>query len=229
MMMRRRFQTVLLVGFMLAVGAAPPAQAQYNDWSGFVGFGGSFPVSDAKDNFKNGWNLSGGFARNFSEKFALQFDYSFNRYGLNGEVFQVTDLGGSHTQQNIFVNAVFFTNSVDDSSLYFVGGGGATHRNVEITRFAGWTGGLICNPWWLICDVVPVPVDQILASRSTWNPGFDVGIGFQIDMGGGSGGSKLFVETRYTYVRGDEFDNPITEGKQRGNTQYVTLNGGFRF
>ena len=227
--MRRRLLAVLVVAFVLAVGAPSPAQAQYNDWSGFVGFGGSFPVSDARDNFKDGWNLAGGFARNISPKFALQVDYSFNRYGLKGEIFQVTDLGGSHTQQNIFLNAVFFTNSIDDSSLYFLAGGGATHRNVEITRFAGWAGGIICNPWWLICYPGAVPVEQILGSYSTWDPGFDVGLGFQIDLGGGSGGAKFFVESRYQYIRGDEFDNPITESKQRGNTQYVTVNGGFRF
>jgi hypothetical protein len=28
----------------------------------------------------------------------------------------------------------------------------------------------------LICSVVPVPVEQILGSRSTWDPGFDVGV-----------------------------------------------------
>jgi hypothetical protein len=73
-------------------------------------------------------NFAGGFARDISPQFALQVDYSFNRYGLKGEIFQVTDVGGSHTQQNIFLNAVFFTNSIDESSLYLLGGGGATHR-----------------------------------------------------------------------------------------------------
>jgi opacity protein-like surface antigen len=221
---------------MLALGllsvllvSASPAQAQYNSWGGFVGFGGSFPLSDSKDSFKNGWNFAGGFAYNASENFSIQADYSFNRYGLNGEVFRVTDLGGSHTQQNLFLNAVFFTNSVDESSLYLLGGGGATHRNVEITRFAGFGTGIICNPWWFVCFPTTVPVEEILGSRSSWDPGVNVGIGFQVDLGGGRGGAKFYVETRYSYIRGDEFENPLTGSPQRGNTQYITLNGGFRF
>jgi opacity protein-like surface antigen len=221
--------TALVLSLLLVLVAVPPAKAQYNDWSGFVGFGGSFPVSDTRDNFKDGWNFSGGVAYNVSESFSLQADYSFNRYGLNGELFQVTDLGGSHTQQNLFLNALFFTNGSDDSSLYFLAGGGASHRNVEITRFAGFGTGIICNPWWFVCFPVSVPVEEILGSRSSWDPGFDVGIGFQVDLGGGSGGAKFFVESRYQYIRGDEFENPITETKQRGNTQYVSLSGGFRF
>jgi opacity protein-like surface antigen len=227
--MRRLTRVVCAVGLTLAVAGASPALAQDKTWGGFVGGGGSFPVSDTSDSFKNGWNFTGGVAWNLSENFALQADYTFNRYGLKGELFNVTDLGGSHTQQNLFLNAVFFTNSVDDSSLYFLAGGGAAHRNVEITRFAGWTGGTICNPWWLICWTVPIPVEQILGSRSTWDPGFDVGVGFQIDLGGGRGGAKFFVESRYQYIRGDEFENPITDTKERGNTQYISVSGGFRF
>ena len=115
--MDRRFRAVLVVGLVLAVGAASPAQAQEKGWSGFVGFGGSFPVSDSADNFRNGFNFMGGAAWNPAEKVALQLDYSYNRYGLKGEIFQVTDLGGSHTQQNIFLNFVFFTSSMDETSL----------------------------------------------------------------------------------------------------------------
>ena len=228
--MRRLCRGTLALGLLVVlVGVASPARAQYNQWGGFVGFGGSFPTSDSADSFKSGWNFTGGVAYNVSPKFALQADYTFNRYGLKGELFNVTDLGGSHTQQNIFLNAVIFTNSIDDSSLYFLAGGGATHRNVEITRFAGFAGGIICNPWWLICFPGVVPVEQILGSRSTWDPGFDVGIGFQIDLGGGSGGTKFFIESRYQYIRGDEFENPITDQTERGSTQYVSVTGGFRF
>ena len=222
-----RARVVMVVGLLFAVAGTSPASAQDNDWGGFIGFGGSFPVSDARDSFKDGWSFTGGVARNFSEKFALQADYSFNRYGLDNKLFAGTDLAGTHTQQNIFLNAVIFTNSVDRSSLYFVAGGGATHRNVEVTRFAGFAGGIVCNPWWLVCYPGAVPVEQILGSQSTWDPGFNVGLGFQVPLGGGS--AKFFVESRYQYIRGDEFENPITDQKERGNTQNITVVGGFRF
>ncbi len=57
----------------------------------------------------------------------------------------------------------------------------------------------------------------------------DVGIGSQVDPGGGSGGAKFFVESRYQYIRGDESEDPIEERALRGNTQYISLSGGFRF
>jgi hypothetical protein len=232
--MRRRLRTAAVVGLVLAVAGTSPALAQDKPWSGFIGFGGSFPVSDTKDSFKNGFNFTGGAAWNVSESFSLQADYTFNHHELSPARLEavpldLSELDGTYTQQNLFLNALIFTNGSDNSSLYFIGGGGFTHRNVEITRFAGYAGGIVCNPWWLVCFPGVVPVEQVLGSRSTWDPGVNVGVGFQVDLGGGSGGTKFFVEGRYHYVRGDEFDNPITEERERGNIQYVSVSGGFRF
>jgi opacity protein-like surface antigen len=232
--MRRRLHTAVVAGTLLLVAGTSPALAQDKSWGGFIGFGGSFPMSDSKDSFDSGWNFTGGVAWNLSESFSLQADYSFNRHGLSPARLEATPLDlvsaldGSYTQQNLFLNAVVFTNGSDNSSLYLLGGGGATHRNVEITRFAGYAGGIVCNPWWLVCFPGVVPVEQVLGSRSTWDPGANVGVGFQIDLGGGSGGSKFFLEARYHYIRGDEFENPTNE-TERSNTQSVSVSGGFRF
>ena len=224
-MTRALFSAALVLG---GIAVATPAAAQYKTVSVHLDAAGSFPMSDSRDSFKDGWGLGGGLTWHVNERFGLELDYSYNRHGLKGDIFQVTALDGSHSMQNIDVNAVFYPSGSDNSSLYVLGGGGAYRRNVEITRFEGYAGGIVCNPWWYICYPTSVPVESILGSRSAWDAGVDMGLGYQFAMGGES---KFFVEARYHHIFGGEVEGPSapSSGNRKATGQYVQLRAGFRF
>ena len=224
-------RVVLAAVVLVGLGLAQPALAQYKTVSVHLGGAGSFPQSDSRDSFKDGWGFVGGVTWHATERFGLELDYSYNRHGLKGELFQVTTLDGSHSLQNIDVNAVYYTGGSDRSSLYLLGGGGAYRRNVEITNFEGYAGGIICNPWWFICYPGSVPVESVLGSRSRWDPGIDVGLGYQFSLGGDS---KLFLEGRYHYVFGDRVEGasgePLAGNRnEKATGQYLQIRAGFRF
>lgn len=223
--MRNRF-VWLAAGALLPVLAAPPAPAGAGDVGGYLGLGGGFPTGEARNSFDSGWNLTGGVAFDTSHHLGFQLDYTFSRYGLNGGYFVGTDLDGNHQQQNIFLNVVLFPGGHDDDGVYLLAGGGASHRRVEITRFEGFRGGIVCNPLWLVCFPGVVPIERVVGSRSTWDPGVNVGLGYQFDTGSDV---KVFIEARYHYVRGDEFENAETGLSERATTQNVTVAAGFRF
>jgi len=96
---------------------------------------------------------------------------------------------------------------------------------VEITRFEGYVGGAVCNPWLLICYPVAVPVESVLGSRHAWDWGIDVGAGLNFKTGHSS---SFYIETRYHYIFGNSYDLP--DGTTRkANGRYLPLTAGFRF
>jgi hypothetical protein len=125
-------------------------------------------------------------------------------------------------------NVVFKTTpspgSVDG---YLVGGPGFYHRSVSITTPE--TGIIrVCSPYLFVCLPGSVSVDQVLATRSSTDFGFNVG--------GGITFSKFYLEIRYHYTRGPEFDVPanlpeatVPSGKVRASGHYFPIIVGYRF
>ena len=82
------------------------------------------------------------------------------------------------------------------------------YRSVEITEYLG--NGVICDPYWYVCGTYPI--EGVVGSRGGWDFGFNFGGGVGFGIGETA---EFFVETRYHYVWGPEFDAPARCPRRR--------------
>src|SRR5262245_30155123 len=213
-----------LLVVLASIGGAV-AGADERKFSGNVGAGGVFPTSSSGDRFKTGFNFNLGCSYIASSKVAVQVEYGYNSLGVKGRVLNATDFDANHLMYYFDLNLVLKTPSDRNVGFYGLIGGGYYYRKVEITRFAGNALVPVCDPWLYVCYTTVVPVENILGSRSSWDPGFDVGAGISFKAGESA---RIYVESRYHYIFGDEFRLP-TGGTQKATGQYLPLTVGVRF
>ena len=76
------------------------------------------------------------------------------------------------------------------------------------------------------------PITDVVGERGGWDFGFNVGGGLGFKIGESS---EFYVESRYHYVAGPEFEPPagsassIRDGRQHHLGTYLPLTFGFRF
>jgi opacity protein-like surface antigen len=226
-----RFVRGFLVGFVLL--ALTPAAGSAQDKRFHFNFGGgpTFNAGDLGDHFANGWGPAFGVTMDSaSGKFGFQFEYAYRYFGIKDDApfFGATSFDANHQTHQLDFNLV--ANLAPAGSAvrpYAVVGPGAYYRKVEITNYVG--SGVICDPFWYICTVVPVT--DVIGSRGGWDFGFNVGggVGFRL-----SDSAEFYVEMRYHYVAGPEFEPTATPQAGTGsggsaNGSYYPLTFGFRF
>jgi len=215
-------------GLVVAALAGLPALAGAQDKEKKVdvefGGGGSLPLGGTAKAVSIGGSIIGGLDYNASRKVAVQLQYQYSRYDVKGNLFDVTLYDANHAMQYIDLNIIIAPRGHHENGPYLVFGGGEYYRKVSITKFQGYAGGAVCNPWLLICYPVGVPVEQILGSRSRWDLGFDVGAGMQFQV---TRKAHAFLETRFHYIFGPTFNTP--SGSQKATGEYLPLSVGVRF
>jgi len=220
------------------IGFATPASAQDSGVTFNFGAGPIVPSGDVGDNFDVGFTVPVGVGYRFTKNFEFQFEYMFA--DMNGPSARVPNLDPdnpgdvlletNHTINSGTFNLVFRTPPDNRVGAYVIGGPGFYHRSVDLTTpDVGVIS--VCNPWWWVCYPVAVPVDRVIGSRSSTDFGFNVG--------GGVTFGNFFVEVRYHYVRGPEFDVPENlpgpggpggrTGRIRAKGSYLPINFGLRF
>jgi hypothetical protein len=193
MQVARLFRGILVASVCLVVTASFGQDRHHFNFS--AGAGVSLPTADASANLNTGWNLDvrGGF--NVSRSFLADLDFSYDHWGLtNAALANFGQPGGFVDVWSIsFVPVVRFAphHFIDP---YILGGAGIYHRNLSLTQPAS-VQTIFCDPFFGYCYPAVVGVNQVVASFSTFKPGFDAGGGF--DFGIGSSGLKLFAEARY--------------------------------
>ena len=224
---------VLVMATVLAL--APSVSSAQDDKKIHVNIGGgpTFNAGDLGDHFGNGWGPAFGITFDANPMLGFQFEYAYRHFGIKDDApfFGATDFDANHTTHQLDFNLVF--NLAPSGSAvrpYLIGGPGAYHRAVEITKYVGT--GVICDPFWYVCGTYPV--DQVLGSRGGWDFGYNLGggVGFRI-----AEGSEFFVEMRYHHVTGPEIVaiNPLPPGVATASTggstngSYYPLTFGFRF
>ena len=75
--------------------------------------------------------------------------------------------------------------------------------------------GIICDPWWWWCRPGLVPGTVIVASESTTEFGWNVGVGISFEVGLGN---ELFLEARYHQIDLD-----------RAKTEFIPISFGYRW
>jgi hypothetical protein len=193
-----------------------------------VGVGVILPQGDVGDRFDAGVNVPIGVTFNISETVGIQGEYSYSWMG--GPDGTVTPIGGSPTllESNHSIhmgsaNVKFSPQTSGAVGGYLLGGLGIYHRSVELTTPAV---GLVtvCDPWWYVCYPVAVEVDQVVGSRSTND--------FGVNFGGAvTFARRFYVEARFHYVWGPEFERPeiFGGGRVKANGYYFPINFGVLF
>ncbi|WP_164021642.1 outer membrane beta-barrel protein [Pyxidicoccus trucidator] len=233
----RRFHSVplMILGLCLLVPAARGADAPSDsETAGFVeqepaasrfvfslGGGPSFPISDAGGRFEAGWGFQLGAGLNFSSRLGLLAEYSYSGYEVQDDVLTESSLVGDHFMQYGDLNAIVNLLPGRRLGVYLTGGPGLYYRRVEVTRLDGAEVVPYCDPWLLVCYPDVVPAGTVLGSRSTTDFGLNAGLGVTYRL---YGPIRVYLEARYHYIFGPEFDTP--EGSRKADGQYLPINLG---
>lgn len=216
---------------LVTLGLALPAAAQTMELQeptpprifGFVAGGPSFPMSDAADRFSTGYGFNVGLGVNASRMLGVQAEAFWSHYGVDEGALNATDIDANSRMQYGTLEAVLRLGH-GPFGAYVIGGGGVYYRRVEITEFLGSAVVPTCDPWLYYCYPTAVGVEQVLGARSSTDFGLNGGVGLTMRV---AGGLKLFVEGRYHYIFGPEFEGGGES--QRADGQYIPLMFGLRF
>jgi hypothetical protein len=234
----RKLVSVVFAFLLLAASAS----AQDKPISINVGAGPLFPVGGFKDSFNTGGLGGIGVTFNVSPTFGIQFEYMYNWMPGPEKTILVSPTPGGITSSQLIesnqhmhtgtFNAVYTAPSSGKIGGYGLGGAGFYHRTVQLTSPAvGY--GTFCDPYWYVCYPAAVPVDNILADRSSTDFGINFGGG--VTFGGEA--VKFYVEVRYHYVWGPKVQaqGPVISGgpcqveECSTNAQYLPITFGVKW
>jgi len=191
-----------------------------------IGGGPTWNLGDLGEHFGMGWGPAIGVT--FGNQFGFQFEYAYRWFDIKDEaVVNATRFSANHQTHQLDFNFIASLAPADAALRpYIVVGPGMYYRSVEITEYVG--SGVICDPYWYVCGTYPVT--DVVGERGGWDFGFNVGGGLGFGIGESS---EFFVETRYHYVSGPEFEptGTLPSGGTGGSTTgtYLPLTFGFRF
>jgi hypothetical protein len=225
--MKRMIGGLLLVGLVIM---SAPAAAGDKPLSFNIGGGVTMPAGGVGDSLGSGGQVTLGVGYRVQLRTTLFGEYHFSSLGdktlavpqpLTTDAKNIT---GSGWFQYGGGGVTFTPWQSGKNSVYVLGGAGVYHRSVYVTTPA--TGLVaVCRPDWFICYPSAVTVDQIVASRSTTDPGVNFGGGFTHRL---SDLASFFVEARYHYVWGP--DVPTSAGgSEKADAQFFPITFGFRF
>jgi hypothetical protein len=154
----------------------------------------------------------------------VQLEYGANWTQLHGGL-AGSGLTGHGFNQYFDVNAVFRPMHGGRSGLYLLGGGGLYYRNVTVTRYEGTAIAPYCDPFLFYCSAVPVSASSVVGSRSRWDWGLDVGIGYTFGI---APPARVYLEVRYHYIFGPTFTNS-SGGSEHADGSFIPITLGVRF
>jgi len=206
-----------------------------------IGGGYTQVLGPAKDHLGNAGNFTVGVLYNMNPVISLQGEYGWNgvkKKQLQLPVFPSNPcVGCAGVPTNFYAdgnmqygdfNVLVHAKTQGMAKPYGLVGAGVYYRPVNITTPAvGYT--TICDPWWYVCYPAAVPVDQVVASRSSTDFGmnFGGGVDFRFHQH-----ASFYVEVRYHYVWGPTLNVPAgvtPPANTKANGQFLPITFGFRF
>ena len=236
---------VLFAAFLVTVAAVTPARAQDRPVQMNIGGGFTVPIGVAEDRtcpiadcleFKTGGNFNIGVIFKPSPTFGFQVEYSYNGLGGEDRLIPIASVPGGpltgqalleshHNMQYIDFNGIVTSGGDSVVKPYGIGGLGAYYRSVSVTTpdvgYTTW-----CDPYWYVCYPTLVEIDRVIGEKSSWDFGINIGGGVTIGLG--DSGAQFYVETRWHYIWGPEFEDGAGDTK-KANGQYFPVTLGFRF
>jgi len=221
--------------------AATPALAQNKRFDVNAGGGFTATAGEVHNHLGNGGNFMLGVTFHVNEHLGIQFEYGYSPIGskeVNLPNFPIapdntTPVSAGHHMHQYTFNAINRFGAIDAKVRpYAIGGVGVYNRVVQLTS-PGTGLVTVCDPWWLICYPVLVPVTNILGERSSTDFGinFGGGVGFRL-----AEHAEVYVEARYHYIWGPKASSLVPGGvlppgyeDKSGNGQYFPITFGIRF
>ncbi len=226
-----RARVIWMLGCMAALapglakgqGYAEPGVTGPIGWN--IGGTIAFPLGDSADRVNVAGGLAAGVTFNFARNFGAQLEYGADWSSLKTGQLQNVGIGGNALLQYFDLNLVFHPTRAGAIGFYLIGGGGLYYRGAEVTKAEGTIIQPYCDPWLYYCSAVPVPVESILGSRSSWDFGLDGGVGMTFAI---APPLRLYLEARYHYIFGPSYT--AANGERRAaDGQYLPLTLGLRF
>ena len=236
----RRWSVISLFTFAALLTALPALAQNTRPVEVIVGAGFTTPTNDSGKKFGIGGNLDFGANFNVTPIIALQAKYGFTRFGRKDFISNFTDQIGQsiplsvhHTMHSLDFSAIIGPRHGDAIvAPYGIVGGGYWHETLTLTTPAVGL-GTVCDPWFYVCYVAPVAVDQIIGDRSADNFGVQFGAGFTVRIGETT---SFYGEFRYVHTYGPTITIPGGIATPNAASKTVKANGnywpvtfGFRF
>ena len=213
----RIFPPLLLALLLVALPIHICGQELNHHFNVSAGGGFSAPTADASGNFNTGWNLDFRGGLNVSQSLLADLDFTYNRWNLTDTaLLAFGEPGGYADVWSLSFEPMIRVAPHSRIDPYILGGAGLYHRGLTLTQPTTFM-SIFCDPFFGFCFPTLVQGNQVVASFSTYKPGFNAGGGFEIGLG--HRGLKAFAEARY-----DEMFT--THGT---NLSYVPVTFGFRW
>jgi hypothetical protein len=219
--------TFLLLSTTAWAGGRPSDDLR--SWFGEFSGGWALAQSSASDNLKDDWTLSGGALFWPSDWPAgIKFDVSYANLDLSGSAISAINNeiaqdpgnagridGGDVTTWGLTINGIWGPGN-RSTGLYLTAGAGYYYMKGQLTSTGLVYYPPVCDPWyWWWCVPGGIgPGTIVEGSKSTNRFGYNAGLGFSIDTGGG----QLFLEAKYFII-----DAPSRQ------LRFVPLTVGFRW
>jgi opacity protein-like surface antigen len=191
--------------------AASSADAQPNKpWKwvyGHVSGGYVMPQGEAGDSLDDGWNISGGATfrkQNWPVAFVVELGY--NDIDIADEALWGTDEKGDPARiadsgsVNVWAitgDVMWSTKNEGKAGFYIVGGVGMYYLDGKLTNSV-WVPGWGCGWYW--CAPGWWPADAVVGSASTWEWGYNAGVGVTFNL---ASDSQIFIEAKYHWIQTD--------------------------
>lgn len=181
---------------VLAIVSCAPVWAQGpGRWNFNIGAGPAFGLGDTSDRLNTGFNISAGGGINFTQRFGLTLDYTYNDFGLSDRA--LAEAGAPNGFAHVWgfsADPVYRFAPTKKVGAYVLGGYGVFRRTVGLTR-PGLVPAVVCDPWTFFCYSGATVADVIYRSNSTTKGGWNIGGGLTFRLG--EGRTNLYVEARY--------------------------------
>jgi hypothetical protein len=191
-----RVSVFCIVLFCLAGLAAAQENAGWSHVDGSAGGGFTAPEGRAGNNLNMGWNLDfrGGYKP--SPNLALDLDFNYNRWNLNGTALsRYGEPGGYSTIWSASFLPVLYGSPHWHVLPYVMAGPGIYYRNLSLTQ-PSLVNTFYCDPFFGFCYPATVGVNQVVASATTYKMGVNGGAGLEVRIGDTP--LKVFGEARYS-------------------------------
>ncbi len=207
------FRGIALLIFVSLLASSLSAQV-LNRLNFSAGGGFSSPVESAGQNLNTGWNIDFRGGVNATPHLLADLDVNYSSMGLNSAALNYFgEPGGSVSVWSIaFQPMLRLLPRHSSVNFYATAGFGISYRNLSLTRPALVT-SFFCDPFFG-CYPVTYTANQVVASFSTWKPGWNVGPGVEFRLG--QSHARIFAEARYSRMfttHGDDLTYvPVTFG-----------------
>ena len=188
----------------LAFVTTNASAASYYHKGTFVMAGGiNSPVGATSPYLNSSATVSFAGGRNINQKLALQAEYTHHWLAIDQNVIQQAQadsvqLSDAHASLwSITLNGVYRLHPDRDIVPWLTAGGGYYKRNLLLTENALIYYPPVWDPWWGWIDGGWGPGEAVVGRRTASAFGFNVGLGVDFGM---EGGSSMFIEARYHHA-----------------------------